>query len=528
MNQFPPSSPIAGSLEPDLQNPFYQPSKDLDVKSSSCGLKLFNEGKEPGSKDKNLKSYPTPHPSSTLGRSSSPLRDQNGDAYVLSSDYEVERYLETELKSSRLIDIVLDPRNGCRLAIGRKKSVCDVHLPRGKNISRQHAFISYITATNQVKLECNGTNGLIVSFPKKISHVFIRRSDSMNVFELVTEDDLGKEKALPFTEKTLIKDNSLTSFVLLKGETAIMPYMKDTIFDFRQCEARLLLQDVTTDEEDAKNDTETEDELTLLNMKSDDFHDALSSPEDDTRGSINRMIPLNDIERSPPTPQCKEPSVSPKVLKTSSEDPSVSQVTLEESKLTPDSSFVLKTPTAPKKWNPKTPTRASSTPVAIKNEDHLDELRRRKLNTPSPKKTLKKRSKKDSTRTELTKDEMIESLEKKGINYKELQHIVANHLAFSNVQQVPLFQLKDVNSTVSTLSRSELRALLNYEQSIGVIYRTGKDAAGKPLDEEYYYDLENDPDEDRRQLVASLKGGRSGLRSCRRVHKQYFWKKPTK
>lgn len=93
---------------------------------------------------------------------------------------------------------------------------------------------------------------------------------------------------------------------------------------------------------------------------------------------------------------------------------------------------------------------------------------------------------------------------------------------------MPLFQLQDVNSVVSKLSRTELRAILNDEQCIGVIYRTGKDAAGKPLDEEYYYDAENDPDDDRRQLVASLKGGRSGLRSCRRVHKQYFWKKPTK
>ena len=78
------------------------------------------------------------------------------------------------------------------------------------------------------------------------------------------------------------------------------------------------------------------------------------------------------------------------------------------------------------------------------------------------------------------------------------------------------------------MKKDELRAWLANEPCIGVIYRKGKDAAGKPLEEEYYYDLENDPNQVRKFNVLSIKGGRTGLRSCRKTHKQYFWKKPAK
>ncbi|CDO92737.1 unnamed protein product [Kluyveromyces dobzhanskii CBS 2104] len=519
--QFPPSSPIANSHHFDDENPFYQPEKDVGPVISSPRLDLF-KGKDI-SKDGAVNNYPTPHPSSTAGRSSSPVRRQVDE--TPSSDYEVERHLETELKRASLIDIALDPRDSSRLAIGRKKSVCDIHLPRGKNISRQHAFISYITASNQVKLECNGTNGLVISFPRKLPHVFIKRAESSNVYELVTEDKSIAEEVISSQEKELLKSTSLTSFVLLKGESVIMPFFKDTIVDFRQCEARLSLQDITTDEEDAKNETETEDEMTRIDLNSDGFHEANSSFEGNNLTA--EMISFNHIERSPPTPKCRNPSLSLAAIR--HELPTeASDGKAVKSKVTPYSSFTLKTPMAPKKAEASTMAKEVSTPTKVQSESAMEEVRRRKLNSPSPKKKSKKKSKKQGVNDEATKEQILSSLVAKGVDYKELQHVLANHLAFSNVQQVPLFQLQDVNSIVSKLNRAELRTILNDEQCIGVIYRTGKDAAGKPLDEEFYYDAENDPDIDRRQLVASLKGGRSGLRSCRRVHKQYFWKKPTK
>ena len=56
---------------------------------------------------------------------------------------------------------------------------------------------------------------------------------------------------------------------------------------------------------------------------------------------------------------------------------------------------------------------------------------------------------------------------------------------------------------------AQIRAILHDLKCIGVIHRQGKDAAGQPLQEEYYYM----PDEDRERttLVSNIKGW--GLRS---------------
>lgn len=521
--QFPPSSPIVGSFEQEFENPFYEP----DTKAtpiSTVGLKLFKEAKEVD-KQSTQKSYPTPHPSSTLGRSSSPVREQLGDSTILSSDYELERHLETELKSSCMVNIELDPRDTSRLAIGRKKSVCDIRLPRGKNISRQHAFISYIPQSNQIRLECNGTNGLVVAFPKKLTHVLVKKVESINVYELVPVDELAGEKQVSDDQKALVKTSFLTSFVLLKGETVIMPYLKNTIIDFRQCEACLSLLDVKSDDEDAENETETEDEeLTPMNICSDDFAFTNSSAYGANISELSSEIQLKNIQRSPETPQCKHPSLSPIRSASLKEELRFQIIAKDLNTVSSENACSSELPTTPKKS--KMPSvDAVSTPVThiLEKED-----RRRKIYTPSPKKSIKKRTKKQSQGDALDQKELLQGLKDKGVDLMELQNVLVNHLAFSNVQQVPVSQLQDVNSTISTLSRPELRALLDIERCIGVIYRTGKDAAGRQLDEEYYYDVENDANSDRRQLVSSLKGGRSGLRACRKVHKQYFWKKPSK
>jgi len=78
---------------------------------------------------------------------------------------------------------------------------------------------------------------------------------------------------------------------------------------------------------------------------------------------------------------------------------------------------------------------------------------------------------------------------------------------------------------------------------IGEVAREGKDAAGKPLESEYYYIPDQDEDEKRKEAVVNdLR--KPGLRACRKQHKvcfspsvlakdqvlipekQYFWRKP--
>ena len=60
--------------------------------------------------------------------------------------------------------------------------------------------------------------------------------------------------------------------------------------------------------------------------------------------------------------------------------------------------------------------------------------------------------------------------------------------------------------------------MIDRTQCIGEVCREGKDAAGKPLESEYYYIPDMDLDEGRRDAVVD--GLRKpGLRACRKQHK---------
>jgi len=68
------------------------------------------------------------------------------------------------------------------------------------------------------------------------------------------------------------------------------------------------------------------------------------------------------------------------------------------------------------------------------------------------------------------------------------------------------------------LGKDDLRKLLNATACIGEIHREGKDAAGKPLESEYYYIPDEDTDAERRAAVVD--GLRKpSLRNCRKQHK---------
>ncbi|KAL3427515.1 transcription factor tos4 [Phlyctema vagabunda] len=116
-----------------------------------------------------------------------------------------------------------------------------------------------------------------------------------------------------------------------------------------------------------------------------------------------------------------------------------------------------------------------------------------------------------------------------------INHVV-NQLAFSRLSSTPLSvimnnlptDLKGASSSHREnkgLTKQDLRRMLNAARCIGEIHREGKDAAGKPLESEYYYVPDEDTDEQRRAAVVD--GLRKpSLRNCRKQHKQYYWKKP--
>ncbi|CCX13150.1 Similar to Protein TOS4; acc. no. Q06266 [Pyronema omphalodes CBS 100304] len=110
--------------------------------------------------------------------------------------------------------------------------------------------------------------------------------------------------------------------------------------------------------------------------------------------------------------------------------------------------------------------------------------------------------------------------------YITLQNHLTNQLAFSRVNTMPLSELyENLPGTLAVKTTKEMVGeILRDTKWVGEIKRTGKDAAGKELESQWYYVLEDDEDEGRRSAV----GGRAGVRNCRKTHKQYYWKKPKK
>jgi hypothetical protein len=122
-----------------------------------------------------------------------------------------------------------------------------------------------------------------------------------------------------------------------------------------------------------------------------------------------------------------------------------------------------------------------------------------------------------------------------------IKNHVINQLAFSRIHSQPLSaihsnlpaELKacstkstesktsdDIGSTtpVPQLSRQDLKKILDDTPCVGEIPRAGKDAAGQPLENEFYYVPEMDSNQMRRETITA--GTRStGLRSVRKTHK---------
>ncbi|CBX99088.1 hypothetical protein LEMA_P083270.1 [Plenodomus lingam JN3] len=129
-----------------------------------------------------------------------------------------------------------------------------------------------------------------------------------------------------------------------------------------------------------------------------------------------------------------------------------------------------------------------------------------------------------------------------------IKNHVINQLAFSRIHSQPLSaihsnlpaELKacivksadgkssestEASDTLPQLSRQDLKRILDETPCVGEIPRAGKDAAGQPLENEFYYVPEMDTNQMRRETITA--GTRStGLRSVRKTHKQYYWKKP--
>ena len=116
------------------------------------------------------------------------------------------------------------------------------------------------------------------------------------------------------------------------------------------------------------------------------------------------------------------------------------------------------------------------------------------------------------------------------LHISPVKNHVINQLAFSRVHAIPLSsihvalpaELKTENSETANkdevLTYADLKYILDGTPCIGEIRREGKDAAGKPLENQFYYLPENDDNPMRREAVLGSMGS-TRLRNVRKNHK---------
>ncbi|CDK26892.1 unnamed protein product [Kuraishia capsulata CBS 1993] len=281
----------------------------------------------------------------------------------------------------------------------------------------------------------------------------------------------GQDDYIIEPSRIIAKENRLTNFYILKDESIVMPLIEGVLMDLS---GELVL-------------LEYEDKADLT----DDEHDIFVSKRSST--------PI--VEKATETIQTGSAA---ETTKTSVASPTVSSMAPP-----------MASPSAP-----PTPLKALSS-----NELNRSPSTKKKPRISGP---TNKRHKAEGLYDNISQQE-VDKILAPIADIDQVENVLVNHLAFSRLSSTPLSTIKSISHSTENLNDEQLRVLLmRYVECVGVIYRIGKDAAGKPLDEEYYYIPEKDTNLDRTQLVANLKGESGGLRSCRKTHKQYFWRKPAK
>lgn len=507
-NQFPPSSPFLDHHHNEDTDPFS--SKDPQQSHTQSKKFVINS---PFNKESLNKGYPTPNPSSSTGvRSSSPARVNREP-----SDLVDETQQEPTVEYKDPLKDVLKARLSLNhtTTLGRS-SRCDYFI-KSKYASRVHLKLQYKAESNELTVLCKGFNGVVINFGTEIYGYVKQVSNKLYYFQKLPQFEIKSNDEI-FHDVSLFRDEQIT-----------VPYLDSLTLNIKGHITKL---DIEND------DSETEDELPVLNTR---YSSVEPSKEQPTIEKIGVELATKEvkIKESVEKMEIVEKSIEPisktiePVKEISVEETSkpIEQSRSRSRSRSSSTSSVKSRSKSVETTKITTTTNTSPSPLQPKSESSLN----KQANQQQPRSRTRKaepglspqKKKQHQQPKEKISQLDIKSIIKTVPDLANVSNILINHLAFSRLSQTPLYQLQTVSATTQELSRTQLRAVLFELECIGTIYRQGKDAAGKPLDEEYYYDAARDTDEGRKQLVGSVKGA-GGLRNCRKTHKQYFWKKPTK
>ncbi|KAL2014526.1 hypothetical protein VTN00DRAFT_2051 [Thermoascus crustaceus] len=532
MESSPPRSgstaPVAGMKRPASLLPAFEPL------SSSPSLPRPQKRVLRGQGD--ITTYPTPVPtSSTHIMSSSPPRMPMS---------RISRHCTSSMTSERAplsaVPTVMLPESGERILMGRSSASCHYQLSANRLISRVHVEAAYMPAPNpfdrdRIEIKCTGWNGIKLHCQGKTY-------------------DLAKGKT--FTSD--IKD-------------------ADVMIDVQ--DARVLVQWPRRDRKDtgsASDHTWDEDSPRRT------IHDRCGLQESPLRQRQRLVSPVSPSPAVqsliPPSSPLLTPSYSRNSVVVYEDEPSparqpagaatVSQTTQGASLQSSRSSDLSDLSKLPEDYSdhdeendpivhsfgpygenilPRMAFNAAGSPIRSTRPSRPQPQPLKPTNStaqptaPKPEETKKHEEvkHKDATKPEETKSEETGKSEEKAANTEKderiatIQNHAVNQLAFSRLSSTPFSTilsnlppgLVQKDGSAEGASRSEIRSILDSTKCIGKVTREGKDAAGKPLESEYYYIADFDEDQMRREAVVNdLR--KPGLRNCRKQHKQYFWRKP--
>lgn len=511
-NQFPPSSPFLDHHQEDDADPFS--SKNAQQSKKFIINSPFN--KEP--LNNAIKGYPTPNPSSSTGvRSSSPARANREPSDLLETQHQQQNEELTVEYKDPLQDVLKAKISFNHTTTLGRSSRCDYFI-KSKYASRVHLKLQYNADSNELTILCKGFNGVVVNFGTEVYGYVKQVSNKLYYFQKIPQFEIKSNDEI-FHDVSLFRDEQIT-----------VPYLDSLTLNIKGHITKL---DVESD------DSETEDELPVLNTRYSSVEPSKEHPAMEKIGvelgvakevKIKDSVEKMEIEEKSVKPVAKtiEPVKEVSVEETSKSVEEPRSRSRSRSSSTSSVKSGSKSVETTKHTTRKLAT-ASPSPLQPKSESSLNKQNnqsRPRIRKAEPGLSPQKKKQHQQPKEKISQLD-IKSIIKTVPDLANVSNILINHLAFSRLSQTPLYQLQTVSATTQELSRTQLRAILFQIECIGTIYRQGKDAAGKPLDEEYYYDSARDTDEGRKQLVGSVKGA-GGLRNCRKTHKQYFWKKPTK
>ncbi|KAL4760839.1 putative transcription factor Tos4 [Aspergillus foveolatus] len=504
MESSPPRScsvaPVAGVKRPASLLPAFEPL------SSSPSLPRPQK-RVARDDDRAISTYPTPVPtSSTHIMSSSPPRMPTSSRRNLTSTLSERAPLST-------VPTLILPETGEPIMMGRSSLSCQYQLAANRMISRVHVKATYKPAPNpfdrdRVEIMCLGWNGLKLHCQGK-------------------------------------------TYTLAKGKTFTSD-IKDADIMIDVSESRVLVQWPRGDrKEDVSTDSEqTWEETTPTRKKQ--THRSLQdspgaerqrlaspvSPSPAVKSMIPPSSPIFTPTRSRNAVVVYEDEVSP-VRRLDSDDalkPSSSVASLLQSSQSSDLSDLSKPDDLSDHDEENDPIIHSFGPFG---ENLLPRMAsfsadESPLRPARPRAHLQPTSPRQPSKPV---EHPQEEKKKSAVINEDAEHVqnhAVNQLAFSRLSSTPFSTILDNlpsslwkadNHSRHGPSREEIRAILDSTKCIGKVAREGKDAAGKPLEAEYYYIPDFDDDVMRREaVVTDLR--KPGLRNCRKQHKQYFWRKP--